>query len=297
MNVYPFIEAEQAGQHSVKRACELLEVSRAAFYQRAAGPSRRDVADEELFEAIKDAHAESGGTYGSPRVHRALRDAGRRCGRKRVARIMRKKGLVGRCPKRWRKTTEQDPDAMSHGRGSHLSGVRARRGDRPALVRRHHLRLDLGRMDVPGHRHRHRLPPRRGLGHGRPPPRRTGLRRPERRRDPTPAAARGDLPLRPGMPSTPARSSVISPPSWASRSRSAGPASAGTTPCPRAGSRPTRPSSSTPAPGPPRPAPAGPPSSTSRAGTTSADSTAPSATAAPPPTKPPSTTNPAAQAA
>ena len=43
MNVYPFIEAEQAGQHSVKRACELLEVSRAAFYQRAAGPSRRGV--------------------------------------------------------------------------------------------------------------------------------------------------------------------------------------------------------------------------------------------------------------
>ena len=113
MNVYPFIEAEQAGQHSVKRACELLEVSRAAFYQRAAGPSRREVADEELFEAIRDAHAESGGTYGSPRVHRALRDAGRRCGRKRVARIMRKKGLVGRCPKRWRTTTEQDPDAMS----------------------------------------------------------------------------------------------------------------------------------------------------------------------------------------
>jgi transposase InsO family protein len=113
VNVYPFIEAEQAEQHSVKRACELLEVSRAAFYQRVAGPSRRDVADEELFEAIKDAHEESAGTYGSPRVHRALRDGGRRCGRKRVARIMRKKGLVGRCPKRWRKTTEQDPDAMT----------------------------------------------------------------------------------------------------------------------------------------------------------------------------------------
>jgi len=26
---------------------------------------------------------------------------------------MRKKGLIGRCPKRWRKTTEQDPDTMS----------------------------------------------------------------------------------------------------------------------------------------------------------------------------------------
>ena len=35
MNVYPFIEADRAGQHSVKRACELLEVSRAAYYQAA----------------------------------------------------------------------------------------------------------------------------------------------------------------------------------------------------------------------------------------------------------------------
>lgn len=113
MNVYPFIEAEQVGQHSVKRACELLEVSRAAFYQRAQGPSRRDQADEALFEKIKEAHQASKGTYGSPRVHAALRQAGTPCGRKRVARIMRKKGLVGRCPKRWRKTTEQDPDAMT----------------------------------------------------------------------------------------------------------------------------------------------------------------------------------------
>ena len=32
MNVWPFIEAEEAEQGNVKRTCELLEVSRAAFY-------------------------------------------------------------------------------------------------------------------------------------------------------------------------------------------------------------------------------------------------------------------------
>ncbi|HEX6876519.1 MAG TPA: hypothetical protein VF165_12740, partial [Nocardioidaceae bacterium] len=32
VNVYPFIEAEKAGDHNVKRACELLKVSRAAYY-------------------------------------------------------------------------------------------------------------------------------------------------------------------------------------------------------------------------------------------------------------------------
>ena len=43
MNVYPFIEAERAGQHSVKRACELLKVSRSAYYQHARDePSARD---------------------------------------------------------------------------------------------------------------------------------------------------------------------------------------------------------------------------------------------------------------
>ena len=32
MNIYPFIEAEKASRRSVKRACELLKVSRASFY-------------------------------------------------------------------------------------------------------------------------------------------------------------------------------------------------------------------------------------------------------------------------
>jgi hypothetical protein len=32
VNVYPFIEAEKAGRRNVKRACEVLQVSRAADY-------------------------------------------------------------------------------------------------------------------------------------------------------------------------------------------------------------------------------------------------------------------------
>ena len=43
MNVYPFIEAEKAQQRNVKRACELLKVSRAAYYAARGGqPSGRD---------------------------------------------------------------------------------------------------------------------------------------------------------------------------------------------------------------------------------------------------------------
>ncbi|MFI1382927.1 hypothetical protein [Embleya sp. NPDC020886] len=41
MTVHPFIEAEQQGGNSVKRACELLQVSRSAFYHRgSAAPVR-----------------------------------------------------------------------------------------------------------------------------------------------------------------------------------------------------------------------------------------------------------------
>ncbi len=112
MKAQPFIEAEKATGHSVKRACELLEVSRAAFYQRAAPrPSQRQIDDADLTEKITAIHDQSGGTYGSPRVHQELRRQGVACGRRRTARLMRVAGLEGRCKKRWRKTTIPDPEA------------------------------------------------------------------------------------------------------------------------------------------------------------------------------------------
>ena len=112
MSVDPFIEAEEAAGHSVINACCLLEVSRAAYYQRRkAVPSHRAVTDAELTERINAIHAESKGTYGSPRVHRALRKQGVGCGKRRVRRLMREAGLEGRCKKRWRTTTVADPDA------------------------------------------------------------------------------------------------------------------------------------------------------------------------------------------
>ena len=67
MSVWPFIEAEQAEQRNVKRTCELLEVSRAAYYtQRKHEPSRRALSDAELAERIKAIHAESKAPTGHP---------------------------------------------------------------------------------------------------------------------------------------------------------------------------------------------------------------------------------------
>ena len=114
MNLWPFIEVEEAEQHSVKRACELLEVSRAAYYtQRKHVPSRRALDDAELTASIAAIHAGSKGTYGAPRIHAQLRRDGVHCGKKRVARLLVRAGLAGRCPRRWRTTTIADPSAES----------------------------------------------------------------------------------------------------------------------------------------------------------------------------------------
>jgi transposase InsO family protein len=118
MTVYPFIEAENAGQHgTVKRACELLTVSRAAYYAHraaaATGGSRRAREDAVLTERIIQVHDESHGTYGAPRVHAELRARGHRHSRKRIARLLRVTGRAGRAPKRWRTTTVPDPTATT----------------------------------------------------------------------------------------------------------------------------------------------------------------------------------------
>ena len=112
MNCYPFIEAEKAGNHNIARACELLKVSRSAYYADRANPgSRHARRDVELTAKIVEIHEESQQTYGSPRVHHELRDQGQRCSRKRVARLMRQIDRYGRTPRRWKKTTIADPAA------------------------------------------------------------------------------------------------------------------------------------------------------------------------------------------
>jgi len=114
VRLYPFIEAEKVQQHNVKRACELLKVSRSAYYAaRGDEPSSREREDAELAAQVKTVHEASKGRYGAPRVHAQLRAQGKRHSRKRVARLMRRSGLQGRAAKRWKKTTIPDPAAAA----------------------------------------------------------------------------------------------------------------------------------------------------------------------------------------
>jgi putative transposase len=109
-----FIEAEKQADRNVLKACELLAVSRSAFYGRLAhSPSARELSDAELIEKIKAIHAASGGTYGAPRILDELREEGLHVSKKRVARLMIQAGLAGRCRRRSRRTTFADPKAKA----------------------------------------------------------------------------------------------------------------------------------------------------------------------------------------
>jgi transposase len=109
VSVFRFIATRRV-EHSVKRLCRVLGVSRSGYqaWERRA-PSGRDLADAWLGERIREIDAESRQTYGARRVHAALRHRGVRVGRRRVERLMRRLGLSGLVPKRFRRTTIRVP--------------------------------------------------------------------------------------------------------------------------------------------------------------------------------------------
>jgi putative transposase len=80
--------------------CRLYGVTRAGYYAwRSRERSERERQNEALATVIRAVHVESRGTYGSPRVHHALRHRGHRVGKNRVARLMRAHGIRARVAK------------------------------------------------------------------------------------------------------------------------------------------------------------------------------------------------------
>ena len=93
--------------------CQTLGVSPSGFYAWHDRPlSARAQADVALQEQIETIYARSRRTYGAPRVHAELRALGVRCGRKRVARLMREVGLFGAYRRRPPRTMWRDRDAV-----------------------------------------------------------------------------------------------------------------------------------------------------------------------------------------
>lgn len=82
----------------------MFGVSVAGYYAWVARPpSRRAVEDASLMDKIRSAHADSRGTYGSPRIHAVLRQRGEAVGRRRVERLMRLNGVRARSARIYRK--------------------------------------------------------------------------------------------------------------------------------------------------------------------------------------------------
>jgi transposase InsO family protein len=101
-------------EHSILALCANLAVSPSGYYawqKRRSAPGPRAVANQILAQEIQAIHARSRQTYGSPRILRELRKAGRRHGRNRIARLMQEAGLCGRQRGRYRvQTTDSNHD-------------------------------------------------------------------------------------------------------------------------------------------------------------------------------------------
>jgi transposase InsO family protein len=108
---YQFIAAHRV-EFPIRRMCVVLGVSASGYYAwRRRTPSRRAVADAALAVHIRAVFAESQQTYGSPRIHVELVAQGQRCGRHRVARLMRLAHLRARHKRRSRPPTTTRVDA------------------------------------------------------------------------------------------------------------------------------------------------------------------------------------------
>lgn len=93
------------------QVCAVLGVSRSGYYAwLKRKPSQRQRANERLLPLIIEIHATTRKTYGSPRVTQALKKQNHRCGRHRIARLMRRSGLCAVQKRAFRpRTTHSDP--------------------------------------------------------------------------------------------------------------------------------------------------------------------------------------------
>jgi transposase InsO family protein len=120
------IREQATAGHSVKELCDLFEVSASGYYAWCGRkPGKRTVADQALGGQIQEIHASNRKVYGSPRIVKALRKRGVKCSRKRVARLMKQKGLQGAQKARFRpRTTDSRHDLpISPNRLADLPGV------------------------------------------------------------------------------------------------------------------------------------------------------------------------------
>jgi len=102
---YEFIDPHRSA-FRVTKMCQVLEVSRSAYYAYRRRPkSLRERNNERLVEKITEIYHRSRRSYGSPRITAELHDQGICCGHNRVARLMRQNDIVAKRKRRFKVTT------------------------------------------------------------------------------------------------------------------------------------------------------------------------------------------------
>ena len=105
---FSFIQAYARIFH-ITTMCRVLEVSKAGYYAWRARPLCDRVKDDRVLTArIREIQKEVRGRYGSPRTHQELKALGFKCGRHKVARLMRRAGIRAKSARKFRVTTQSD---------------------------------------------------------------------------------------------------------------------------------------------------------------------------------------------
>ena len=87
----------------------MLRVSRSGYYAWQRRPeSQRSRENRKLLVKIKEIHQQSRQNYGSPRVHKALRQSGIGCGLHRVARLMQENDIIAKPSRKFKVTTDSN---------------------------------------------------------------------------------------------------------------------------------------------------------------------------------------------
>jgi putative transposase len=107
---FAFIAVERAS-HTITILCRCLQVTPSGYYAWRRRPeSQRTRDDRRLTVLVRASFDASRQRYGSPRIHKDLREQHEAISRKRVIRLMQADGLQARARKRYKITTMSEHD-------------------------------------------------------------------------------------------------------------------------------------------------------------------------------------------
>ena len=94
---------QHVSEFTIEKMAKVLHVSRAGYYKYCNKKiSMTKQYDAVLTEKIKNIYSGSRETYGSPRIHAALKKQGERCSRKRICKIMSLHNIKAKMCKKWK---------------------------------------------------------------------------------------------------------------------------------------------------------------------------------------------------